>query len=310
MPRRRGRRPAGPCQPVEPLRLAGGAPQHGRAAGARPWGPDRRPHARALTPARLPRSLTNPESPKQAHRSTSELAGTTASEGKPVHPGWGPRRPRDARPFPGCGAGRRFPPPSGGRGGCRCVRRWRPGGRCSTRVGRPDGGPRDARRRRRGRGAATGWVQSTRTLETAAREVVQERGLLGQRDGVAIGEHALRRAHGDPAGSAQDVGGEGDRGRADAVGDEVVLGDPDARQAGSFRNEGGLHGSAEGLPLRHAGLLAGQQEQPELQGGCQALSADRFRDARMPDDPAADPQQSRSSGDWFRSWARGETNTR
>ena len=96
--------------------------------------------------------------------------------------------------------------------------------------------------------------------------MIQKGRLLGERDGMAVGQHAHRRASRDPVRLAKDVDGKGDGGGADAVGDEMMLSDPGARQAGSLRGQGGLHGGCEGTTLGHAGELARQQEQPELHG--------------------------------------------
>ena len=60
------------------------------------------------------------------------------------------------------------------------------------------------------------------------------------------------------------VGGEGDGRGAHAVGDEVVLGDPDAVQAGPFGGDGGVRGSGQRLALGHARELPGEQEDAEL----------------------------------------------
>ena len=100
--------------------------------------------------------------------------------------------------------------------------------------------------------------------ETAPGEVVEEGRLLGQRHRMAVGEHAHRGPDRDPACAAEDVGGEGDGRGAHAVGDEVVLGDPDAVQAGPFGGDGGVRGSGQRLALGHARELPGEQEDAEL----------------------------------------------
>jgi hypothetical protein len=110
-----------------------------------------------------------------------------------------------------------------------------------------------------------GTAATNAESEAATREMVQEGGLLREGNRMPVGQHAHRRADRDPVRSAKDVGGEGYGGGADTVGDEVVLGDPCASQAGSLGGEGRLHCSCEGTTLGHAGELAHHQEQPELQ---------------------------------------------
>jgi hypothetical protein len=52
-------------------------------------------------------------------------------------------------------------------------------------------------------------------VKAAARKVIQEGGFLRQGNGVAVGQHAHRRADCDPARSAEDVAGQGNGGGAD-----------------------------------------------------------------------------------------------
>ncbi len=56
-------------------------------------------------------------------------------------------------------------------------------------------------------GAATADAET----EATTAQVVEQGGLLGERDRVAVGEHAHGGAHQQAAGAAEEVGGEGDR---------------------------------------------------------------------------------------------------
>jgi hypothetical protein len=113
--------------------------------------------------------------------------------------------------------------------------------------------------------------------EASPRQVVQQGRPLGDGDRVAVGEHAHRRADLDPAGPAEQVGGEGQRRGADPVADEVVLGQPDPVEAGRLGGHPGLQGTGQRLAGRPAGEPAGKQEHAELHRFTPAVLARRVR---------------------------------
>jgi hypothetical protein len=101
--------------------------------------------------------------------------------------------------------------------------------------------------------------------EAAVGEVVEQRDLLGKRHRVRGRQHADGRAQPDARRRPERVCGERDRGRAGAVGHEVVLGDPRVVEARRL----GAHHRVPRPPQRGTVVLAGksarQQEDPEPQ---------------------------------------------
>ena len=172
---------------------------------------------------RRPRSAARPRSPPTC---TPRPPAARAARATPAtsRKGKNPRRPR---PVPG--AGRRAGGPGPRRSRTRTVR-----GPCRTPRGRP--------RARRARPRAG---SGRRRPGRAARPVRRARPGAWWTD-------ADRRTDGDPLGAAQQVPGERGRGRAQPVGDEVVLGDPDAVETGAFGGDGGVDRTAQHRRRRSA----------------------------------------------------------
>ena len=77
-------------------------------------------------------------------------------------------------------------------------------------------------------------------------------------------EDADRGAHRDAASGPEQIAGQGDRGRADAVGHEVVLGDPHVLEAGVLiRGDRRGDRRVEHPRVRPAGELRRQQQHAE-----------------------------------------------
>ena len=88
-------------------------------------------------------------------------------------------------------------------------------------------------------------------VEAAAREVVEEGQLGGQADRMAQGELDHGEADADPRGARRHDAGERDRIAVDALAREVVLGEPDAVEAGGLR-EAGLRDQRRGWRAKSA----------------------------------------------------------
>jgi hypothetical protein len=111
------------------------------------------------------------------------------------------------------------------------------------------------------------WASPTHAeVEPTARELVEQRGLLGHRDGVLSGEHADRGTDRDPAGGAEQVSRQRDRGRADPVGQEMVLGDPRVVEASVLGGDRGGHRGVQHGGVVLAGELRSEQKHPEPHG--------------------------------------------
>jgi hypothetical protein len=65
----------------------------------------------------------------------------------------------------------------------------------------------------------------------------------------------------EPGGLAEQEGGESDRGRGDAVGDEMLLGQPHPVEPGGLRRLGVGHRVAQRRRMVGTGELRGEQEQ-------------------------------------------------
>src|SRR5262249_49562233 len=75
-------------------------------------------------------------------------------------------------------------------------------------------------------------------VQTPAREIVEERELGGEADGMAEGELDHGEADADAHGASGHHAGEWDRVAVHALAREVVLGEPDAVEAGRLRETG------------------------------------------------------------------------
>ena len=124
--------------------------------------------------------------------------------------------------------------------------------------------------------AATGDTQ----VEPAAGDLVEQDGLLGQRDRVAVGhdrgggrvdvgaahDHVLRHGRARPEPTDLPDRQHDHRGRAHPVGQEVVFGDPRAVEPGRLSRDGVVDRVAQGLGGGGAGELPSEQEHVDREG--------------------------------------------